>query len=121
MKSQQLTSQRVSLFAEQPGCAAIYEALAALTDEAPAAKRGLWGRIVGRVGGKRLRQQPKNFAPGEFRSAEYWEERYKAGGNSGLGSYGKTLTVLYNIELPDEEEEDDERSLEESWTPRFRK
>lgn len=38
----------------------------------------------------------------------------------GLGSYGKTLTVLYDIELPDEEEEDEEDSLIESWTPRFR-
>jgi SAM-dependent methyltransferase len=24
-----------------------------------------------------------------FRSADYWEDRYKSGGNSGLGSYGK--------------------------------
>lgn len=39
----------------------------------------------------------------------------------GLGSYGKSLTVLYGIELPDEEEEEDERSLLESWTPRFRR
>lgn len=39
----------------------------------------------------------------------------------GLGSYGKTLTVLYGIELPDEEEEDDEAALVESWTPRFRR
>jgi hypothetical protein len=39
----------------------------------------------------------------------------------GLGSYGKTLTVLHNIDMPDEEEKDEERSLEESWTPRFRK
>jgi IrrE N-terminal-like domain len=37
----------------------------------------------------------------------------------GLGSYGKTLTVLYDIEMPDEEEEDEEDSLIESWTPRF--
>lgn len=39
----------------------------------------------------------------------------------GLGSYGKTLTVLYDVELPDEEEEDEEDSLIESWTPRFRR
>lgn len=38
----------------------------------------------------------------------------------GLGSYGKTLTVLYGIELP-EESEDDSGSIEESWTPRFRR
>jgi hypothetical protein len=25
----------------------------------------------------------------------------------GLGSYGKTLTVLYGIELPDEDDQDD--------------
>ena len=39
----------------------------------------------------------------------------------GLGSYGKTLTVLYGIELPDEEEEEEERSMQESWTPKFRR
>jgi hypothetical protein len=38
----------------------------------------------------------------------------------GLGSYGKTLTVLYEIELPDDEERAAEDSLQESWTPRFR-
>ena len=38
----------------------------------------------------------------------------------GLGSYGKTLTVLYDIKMPDEEEEDEEDSLRESWTARFR-
>jgi Zn-dependent peptidase ImmA (M78 family) len=36
----------------------------------------------------------------------------------GLGSYGKTLTILYDIELPDEDGDDD---LEDSWTPRFRR
>ena len=39
----------------------------------------------------------------------------------GLGSYGKTLTVLYDIELPDEEEREEEDSLVQSWTPRFRR
>ncbi|MGH8758722.1 MAG: ImmA/IrrE family metallo-endopeptidase [Burkholderiales bacterium] len=39
----------------------------------------------------------------------------------GLGSYGKTVTVLYDIALPDAEEEEDEESLIESWTPRFRR
>lgn len=39
----------------------------------------------------------------------------------GLGRYGKTLTVLYNIEFPDQEEEDEEADLIESWTPRFRR
>lgn len=39
----------------------------------------------------------------------------------GLGSYGKTLTVLYDIALPDEEELENEDSLIESWTPRFRR
>lgn len=43
----------------------------------------------------------------------------------GLGTYGKTLTVLRPI-IPeqceaDEEEEEFERDLIESWTPRFRK
>lgn len=39
----------------------------------------------------------------------------------GLGSYGKTLTILYDIAIPDPEDEDeeDEESLRESWTPRF--
>ena len=39
----------------------------------------------------------------------------------GLGGYGRTLTVLYNIDIPDAEEEWDERALVESWTPRFRR
>lgn len=39
----------------------------------------------------------------------------------GLGRYGKTLTVLYNINVPDAEDEADEDSLIESWTPRFRR
>jgi hypothetical protein len=39
----------------------------------------------------------------------------------GLGSYGKTLTILYDFDLPDDEEEEDEKSLVESWTPRFRR
>lgn len=38
----------------------------------------------------------------------------------GLGSYGKTLTILHTIEIPDEEEEQDDESLE-SWTLRFRR
>jgi len=38
----------------------------------------------------------------------------------GLGSYGKTLTVLTGMEPPDELE-DEEDDLEESWTPRFRR
>ena len=37
----------------------------------------------------------------------------------GLGSYGKTLTVLTGMEPPDEIE-DDEGDLEESWAVRFR-
>jgi len=39
----------------------------------------------------------------------------------GLGSYGRTLTVLYDIELPDEEEREQESSMRDSWTPRFRR
>lgn len=39
----------------------------------------------------------------------------------GLGSYGRTLTVLYNINVPEPEEENDEAALIESWTPRFRR
>lgn len=38
----------------------------------------------------------------------------------GLGSYGKTLTVLYDIDLPEPEDEEDEAALQESWTARFR-
>lgn len=38
----------------------------------------------------------------------------------GLGSYSKTLTVLYDIALPDEEERDEEESIRDSWVPRFR-
>ena len=39
----------------------------------------------------------------------------------GLGSYGRTLTVLYDIEAPDPEDEEDEAALIESWTARFRR
>ncbi|MGZ8236267.1 MAG: ImmA/IrrE family metallo-endopeptidase [Methylobacter sp.] len=39
----------------------------------------------------------------------------------GLGNYGKTLTVLYDIDVPDAEDEEYEESLIESWTPRFRR
>lgn len=40
----------------------------------------------------------------------------------GLGSYGLTLTVLSSDALandPDQDEDDDEAALEESWTPKF--
>ena len=37
----------------------------------------------------------------------------------GLGSYGKTLTVLSPRESSDEDDEEDDEALEESWTPRF--
>jgi hypothetical protein len=39
----------------------------------------------------------------------------------GLGRYGKTLTVLYDIDLPEPEDEADEAALLESWTPRFKR
>lgn len=39
----------------------------------------------------------------------------------GLGPYGKTLTVLYGFQAPDEEEEAEDEALVESWTPRFRR
>ena len=39
----------------------------------------------------------------------------------GLGEYGKTLTVLSGCAPLDDEDEDDEDVLEESWTPRFRR
>ena len=37
----------------------------------------------------------------------------------GLGRYGKTLTMLHEVELPDDQDDDD--VLTESWTPRFRR
>lgn len=39
----------------------------------------------------------------------------------GLGRYGKTLTVLYDIEIPAPEDEEEEQNLIDSWTPRFRR
>lgn len=39
----------------------------------------------------------------------------------GLGRYGKTLTVLYDIDIPEPEDEEDEQSLIDSWTPRFKR
>ena len=38
----------------------------------------------------------------------------------GLGGYGKTLTILYDVELPEPEDDDEEKNLIDSWTPRFR-
>lgn len=37
----------------------------------------------------------------------------------GLGRTGKTMTLLYDVVLPDEDEIDDDE-LEKSWTPKFR-
>ncbi|MDP2815811.1 MAG: hypothetical protein Q8O19_03940, partial [Rectinemataceae bacterium] len=37
----------------------------------------------------------------------------------GLGRYGKTLTVLHEIEVSDPDDEESEQSLVDSWTPRF--
>ncbi|HBN22564.1 MAG TPA: hypothetical protein DD412_04940 [Holosporales bacterium] len=39
----------------------------------------------------------------------------------GLGSYGKTLTVLSTSDLPTIEDLDEEEALMESWTPRFKR
>lgn len=39
----------------------------------------------------------------------------------GLGSYGRTLSVLTVDDLPDEEELEEDKELDESWTPRFRR
>jgi 2-polyprenyl-3-methyl-5-hydroxy-6-metoxy-1,4-benzoquinol methylase len=53
---------------------------------------GVWRRVLARSPfgkiGRRRRERPP-IPREEFRSAEYWEDRYKTGGNSGLGSYGK--------------------------------
>lgn len=37
----------------------------------------------------------------------------------GLGTYGKTLTVLSGFEVPEPEDEEVEESLRDSWIPRF--
>ena len=37
----------------------------------------------------------------------------------GLGRYGKTLTVLYDMDIPEPEDEEDEENLHDSWVPRF--
>jgi Zn-dependent peptidase ImmA (M78 family) len=47
--------------------------------------------------------------------AEIYEEAI------GLGSYGRTLTVLTVEEPPDADELEEEEDTEESWTPRFRR
>jgi IrrE N-terminal-like domain len=39
----------------------------------------------------------------------------------GLGSYGKTLTVLSGCSAFDDEDDEGDEALEESWTPRFRR
>jgi len=38
----------------------------------------------------------------------------------GLGRYGRTLTVLHSIDLPEPEDDDEEQRLIDSWTPKFR-
>ncbi len=45
---------------------------------------------------------------------------------AGLGSYGKTITILTGMQPPDEleadhEDQEEDEDLEESWTPRFRR
>jgi hypothetical protein len=39
----------------------------------------------------------------------------------GLGRYGRTLTVLHGVEFRENRDEDDDESLTEAWTPRFRR
>jgi len=39
----------------------------------------------------------------------------------GLGEYGKILTVLYSIELPEDSDEDSDEQVIEAWTPRHRR
>ncbi len=39
----------------------------------------------------------------------------------GLCSYGKTHTVLYDIKLPETEDEEDVDRLIDSWTPRVKR
>lgn len=38
----------------------------------------------------------------------------------GLGKFGRTLTLLYSVELPNEDEIDEDE-LQDSWTPKFRR
>ena len=40
---------------------------------------------------------------------------------TGLGRYGKTLTVLSSNVFPDDEPDDEDEDIEERWTPRFRR
>ena len=37
----------------------------------------------------------------------------------GLGRYGKTLTVLHDIELPDEQDDEYDETVTEPWTERY--
>jgi hypothetical protein len=39
----------------------------------------------------------------------------------GLGGYGKTLTVLHGIELPEDSEDDNDEDVVKSWTPLHRR
>ena len=59
---------------------------------ASAPPEGLWQKLLAfnplaRRRGRR--PAPGSETPENFRSAPYWEQRYKAGGDSGKGSYGK--------------------------------
>ena len=72
-------------------------------------------------------RDPQNVAHARRRNAETDLRDWFAGPRPipsaeeviGLGAYGKTLTVLSTAVFADEEEED--KDLEERWTPRFRK
>jgi SAM-dependent methyltransferase len=53
---------------------------------------GVWRRVLGLAPFGKLGRSRRGRPPvgrEDFRSAKYWEDRYKTGGNSGLGSYGK--------------------------------
>jgi Zn-dependent peptidase ImmA (M78 family) len=71
-------------------------------------------------------KNPKNVLNSDRTSAESDLQDWFGGNRSveiceevvGLGAYGKTLTILHEIDLPDEQDEGEESSRD-SWSPKF--
>lgn len=74
-----------------------------------------FNRDTANVSGGQRREESSNLQNwfGGSRQSELSEDIV------GLGRYGRTLTVLHSITLPEPEDEEDEQALMESWTPQF--
>jgi Zn-dependent peptidase ImmA (M78 family) len=82
--------------------------------------------LPGEVATAHFNSDPRNVAEAKRQEVDTDLQKWFGGSRHiamteeivGLGSYGRTLTVLSTNTFADEEEEEDEE-LEEQWTPRF--